>query len=130
MLNTKKYTVEEDFAAVLKGEIELPNAVATDQTGFLNNLAAVGHGWVAKWGWSKFEGHKQWTYFFLTPAGMGGRLDGAGYAVIYHGLAPKVLSFALCRHEKVDAPGANHIRGWHPGSCKHCGLDMTVDSGD
>lgn len=35
-------------------------------------------------------------------------------------------------HEAVStAPaGHDHSRGWHPAKCKHCGKDMSVDSGD
>lgn len=25
---------------------------------------------------------------------------------------------------------AQAMRGWHPAKCKHCGTDMSVDSGD
>ncbi len=38
--------------------------------------------------------------------------------------------FALCKHEKIEGAGANHQRGWHPGHCKLCGVDMSYDSGD
>jgi hypothetical protein len=30
-------------------------------------------------------------------------------------------------HERV---GTSTITGWHPGRCKHCGMDMSYDSGD
>lgn len=36
-------------------------------------------------------------------------------------------------HEFESAPEAalfDPRRGWHPGHCKHCGKDMSVDSGD
>jgi hypothetical protein len=130
MIKQTEFTVEKDFAEILKGNVPLPNAEELDAQKFLNVLAAGGHSLLPKWGYSNVEGRKAWTFFFLTPAGMGGRLDGGGYAVAYGGSGPKVMRFAICKHEKVDAPGANHSRGWHPGSCRHCGLDMTVDSGD
>jgi hypothetical protein len=130
----KAYTIERDYAPILKGEIDLPNTKVEDPMRFLNNMAAVGHGWTPHHGLARINGRKVWTQFFLTPAGMGGRFDGGGYAVSYGSSypdpKPSVVSFAICRHEKQDALGANHSRGWHPGSCKHCGLDMTVDSGD
>lgn len=129
----KRYTIEDDYQPILSGSIPLPNPEPFDGGFgfFMNNLAAVGHSWHPAWGYSLHQGHKAWTYFFLTPAGMGGALDGGGYAVRY-GINnnPQVFRFAICKHEKVDAPGANHSRGWHPGSCSKCGLDMTVDSGD
>ncbi|NLS03580.1 hypothetical protein HGP14_09440 [Rhizobium sp. P32RR-XVIII] len=137
----KTYTLEEDFAPILKGDIDIPNAEDVDPMLFLSNLASGGHSWVPKWGWGRVNGQKNWAQFFLTPAGMGGRFDGGGYAVVWrNGIfdqeakktmhRPLVVRFAICKHEEVDAPGANHSRGWHPGSCRHCGLDMTVDSGD
>lgn len=44
---------------------------------------------------------------------------------------PRVFTFALCLHEKTEeGHRPNHGRGWHPGHCKHCNMDMTVDSGD
>lgn len=140
-ISGRKFTVEGDYAPILKGDVDIPNAEAVDPLLFLNNLAAGGHSFVPQWGWGRIAGKKNWAQFFLTPAGMGGRLDGGGYAVVwgsstYDQVAKKniqtpiVLRFAICKHEKVDALGANHSRGWHPGSCKNCGLDMTVDSGD
>jgi len=142
MADAKTYTLENDYMPIIKGDVDIPNAEAVDPLLFLNNLASGGHSLVPHWGWGRITGQrKQWTQFFLTPAGMGGRFGGGGYAVTYGGSkydqetkkstqTPIVLRFAICKHEKVDAIGANHQRGWHPGSCKHCGLDMTVDSGD
>lgn len=39
---------------------------------------------------------------------------------------------AACpKHEVVGTGDADqNRRGWHPARCKHCGLDMSVDSGD
>jgi hypothetical protein len=79
-----------------------------------------------------------WARLFLTMT-QGGKLDGRGYVVWYK--SPWVSSrgepegsqigtFAICKHENVPGAGANPQRGWHPGSCLKCGLDMTVDSGD
>lgn len=34
-------------------------------------------------------------------------------------------------HEPEDQGSYDdHRRGWHPAKCKHCGMDMSVDSGD
>lgn len=34
-------------------------------------------------------------------------------------------------HESVSTgTWADNRRGWHPAKCKHCGTDMSVDSGD
>lgn len=43
---------------------------------------------------------------------------------------PHGFRVAVCKHEKVPGSGANPQRGWHPGSCRLCGMDLTVDSGD
>jgi hypothetical protein len=126
----KKFTLEEDLEPIISGKVEVPNIEDIDPIRFLNNLASGGHSLVPKWGRALINGRKNWAQFFMTPAGMGGRLDGGGYVVVWGNTAPVVARFAICKHEKVDGPGANHSRGWHPGSCKHCGLDMTVDSGD
>ena len=144
----KRYTLDDDLLPIIEGKVPLPNTQEHDPMLFLSNLAAVGHSMTPKWGWSlrhegRDAGRKQWTQFFLSPVSMGGQgtFDGTGYAVIYGGSrydqetkknisTPIVLRFGICKHEKGDAAGANHNRGWHPGSCKHCGLDMTVDSSD
>jgi hypothetical protein len=144
----RKFSIDRDFAGILSGKVALPNTENVDPLLFLNNLASGGHSMTPKWGWSlrhegRDAGRSQWTQFFLRPVAMGGQgtFDGTGYAVIWGGSrydqaakinhqTPVVLSFAICKHEKVDGFGSNPLRGWHPGACKHCGLDMTVDSGD
>ncbi|ASY64451.1 hypothetical protein SJ05684_c30270 [Sinorhizobium sojae CCBAU 05684] len=129
----KIYTLDEDLAPIIKGQIELQNVEDVDPIGFLNNLAACGHSMRPQWGWTKIDGRLVWTQYFLTHAGMGANLDGGGYAVIYRSYPEKtarVVKFAICKHEIQAGAGADPRRGWHPGSCKHCGLDMTVDSGD
>ena len=79
-------------------------------------------------------------WFFRTT--QGGSRDGEGYVIWSAGRtenprpeAPYATvarggRFALCKHEKIEDPGADHRRGWHPGRCRLCGIDMTVDSGD
>ncbi len=143
----KRYTYEDDLQPIVEGKVPLPNTEEADPLLFLNNLASGGHSMTPKWGWSlrhegRDAGRKQWTQFFFSPVAMGGQgsFDGSGYAVIYGGSrwdqeakksiqAPVVLRFAICKHEKIEGSGANHSRGWHPGHCGKCGLDMSVDSG-
>lgn len=63
----------------------------------------------------------------------GGGWDGTGVVVTTNEGYGKcrVFKFALCLHEKTEeGHQPNHGRGWHPGHCKHCGMDMSVDSGD
>ena len=123
-----------------KGLQPLPNAEEVDPLTFLNNLASGGHMMQPVWGYALLpdSDRQQWTQFFLTSFMMSG-CDGGGYAVTYgaggmikgkYERAPIVRRFALCKHEVVDHPGANHSRGWHPGHCKKCGFNMTYDSGD
>lgn len=84
----------------------------------------------------KLPGEQYSTYCtaFLSSTAMGGSgsWDGSGVLLEMHNSTkPRVFKFALCVHEKTeDGHSPNHGRGWHPGHCKHCGLDMTVDSGD
>jgi hypothetical protein len=126
-----------------KGLLPLPNAEDIDPLAFLNNLASDGHMMQPKWGYAiivdPHGGHQrqQWTQFFL-------RDGGEGYAVTYGGQrweknaegkqvgidTPIVRRFAICKHEKEEGAGANHRRGWHPGKCRLCGMDMSYDSGD
>lgn len=129
----KQYSMD-DLNPILKGEERIPNFEPMDCGRMMNNIAACGHSMHPQWGWANFSGRKEWAQFFLTPTAMGSaprNLDGAGYVIAYGPRdTPTTGTFAICRHEKVAAPGANHSRGWHPGHCKKCGLDMTVDSSD
>lgn len=158
MTNTlarKKYT-RDDFApfigkqgAVNNGLLPLPNVEDVEPLAFLNSLAASGHMMEPVWGYALLptESRQQWTQFFLlADANMGFELSGSGYAVTYGGSQwvpddaakfggrrvekPIVRRFAICKHERELHAGANPDRGWRPGHCKHCGMDMTIDSGD
>lgn len=132
MDKSRGYSLEGDLTPIIKGDLPLPNFKTDEAARVIDNIAALGHGLTPKWGYANIDGDKRWAQYFLTPAGMGGRLDGGGYILIYGGYpnGGRVGTFAICQHEKQDAAGADHQRGWHPGACKKCGLDMTVDSGD
>lgn len=69
---------------------------------------------------------------FLRSTPMGGGWDGSGVLLTMHNTTrPRVFSFALCLHEKTqEGHSPNPGRGWHPGHCRYCGMNMTVDSGD
>ena len=73
---------------------------------------------------------------YFLDAGQGGGLTGEGVVLYSEGWESgmekfKAATFAICKHEKTEEGHMpNHQRGWHPGHCKHCGLDMSVDSGD
>lgn len=73
--------------------------------------------------------------FAVASRTQGGALDGSARVLIYRptwgkDATPRTATFRLCDHEKRVGAGARPERGWHPGSCTNCGLDMTVDSGD
>jgi len=136
----KDYTME-DYAPFVgksgsanQGLKPLPNAEDVDPLKFLDSLASGGHMMTPVWGYALLPdgSRQQWTQFFLTSFMGLNQFDGGGYAVTYggYGKGPIVRRFAICKHQTVDAPGANHGRGWHPGWCRHCGMNMTYDSGD
>lgn len=73
----------------------------------------------------------------LMDRTQGGQLTGSATVLRYlsnwgpkDAVRPRTAKFKLCDHAKVTGAGANPQRGWHPGRCSKCGLDMTVDSGD
>lgn len=129
--------IDEDFAAIVAGEAPLPNFEPLEAGDLLNAIACGAGLEVSKVGWARVPDQpawKTWARYFFTRT-QGGVRDGGGYVVVYStrlsdGGAGYGGRFAICKLRKVDAPGANHSRGWHPGSCELCGLDMTVDSGD
>lgn len=135
----KTYT-RDDYAPFIgksgspnKGLHPLPNATDVDPMQFLQDLAARGHMMEPVWGYALLpsECRQQWTQFFLlADANMGFELGGGGYAVTYGSKAPIIRRFQICNHEIELHASANPERGWRPGHCKHCGMDMTIDSGD
>jgi hypothetical protein len=136
---SKRYTREDYDPFIGKSDSSnrdlkpLPNAEDVEPLLFLNDLAARGHMMTPVWGYALLptESRQQWTQFFLLhDANMSSDVGGGGYAVTYGSKAPIVRRFAICKHEKEDGAGANHMRGWHPGKCRLCGMDMTIDSGD
>lgn len=130
---SKTYS-EADYASIIAGDVMIPNFEPVTLEYFCNALASGGHSMIPKWGQAKVEGsaYKPWAHYFLTNySNMGGDPDGSGYVCIYGSNGtPKVGRFAICKHEKKLSAGANPSRGWNPGSCVKCGLDMTIDSGD
>lgn len=86
----------------------------------------------------KFPKHYGEIAFAVASRTQGGELDGSAKVLIYRPTwgkdeTPRTASFRLCLHNKlarVVGAGARPERGWHPGRCSYCGLDMSVDSGD
>jgi hypothetical protein len=143
------YSLKEDLTPIMTGLKPVPNfkPYEGDALNFLNNLTLGGQWTPSDAGYAEVNyggmQHKGWAKFFLHTT-QGGAFDGTGDVIIYasprwsrnaegkqeqHGGAI-IGSFAICRHKKIDGAGANHQRGWHPGHCEKCGLDLTVDSGD
>lgn len=128
-----KYTVES-YDQIIKGEVDLPNFEPMTAEQFCDAIAAGGHSFIPKWGSCLLKGRRGiWAQYFLSNySNMGDGVDGSGYVCSYGGQSKNAIigRFAICKHEKKLAPGANQLRGWHPGACVKCGLDMTIDSGD
>ena len=135
------YSFEDDFGPMFKGEMVPPNLEEIDlDAGMSSTLGFT------------IEAVRPVCYF-LPPAGGGatsrryqaryylsceqsGRYNGYGYVVwdIEGSFSKRpdirMATFAFCVHEKRVASTADRQRGWRPGYCFKCGLDMTVDSGD
>jgi hypothetical protein len=124
------YTLERDLMPIVKGDVPLPNPERIDG----DVGAVILHYNGMNCGTALLNGHKHWNARFFFDYGQGGQLYGSGVAAwsewkdgAYRATG---FRFAICNHVKKAAPGANPSRGWHPGKCEKCGLDMTVDSGD
>jgi hypothetical protein len=125
------YEMDRDMQPIIDGKVPLPNAEPIDS----DVGAAVLHYRVMRAGHALMpNGRTEWNARFFLDCGQGGQLEGSGIVAwsawkdgAYRATG---LRFAICKHEKKDDPGADHQRGWHPGRCVKCGLDMTVDSGD
>ena len=129
-----------DFASylnfLLQGHVELPNFQTIDTDRGLNTIAAgagleaTGVVHVRLPGMTRTT----WARAFLGKT-QGQAYDGTGYVIIYKGIGiPADLMpigrFEICQHSFVARRGGNPSRGWNPGYCAHCALDMTVDSSD
>lgn len=122
------YSHKDDLEPIIQGKVALPNykevpleravADATRYAGSQPGNAKV-----------PSSNSIHWAQFFLDR-GQGGGLHGSGLVLFWDAGKGRAGTFAICEHKKVDDSGADHRRGWHPGHCEKCGLDMTVDSGD
>ncbi len=113
----------------------LPHFERMAHADVLNAIAAAYHGKNCREGYGRLPGetgHVPWSMFFLRTT-QGGQLDGTGYLVRYGNgpEGPLTGRFAICRHEFAPTGTREQsMRGWKPGYCRHCGLDMSIDSGD
>lgn len=124
------YSLANDLQPIIDGKVQVPNPqpIAGDVG------AAMLHYREMNCGDALFPEGKKWGARFFLDYGPGGQLHGTGLIAwstwkdgAYRAAG---VRFAICKHEKVVGAGANPSRGWHPGKCSKCGLDMTVDSGD
>lgn len=129
------YTLERDLLPIMRGDVVLPNPepINGDLASVVLHYNAMQSGrCVLLPGGTG----KKWNVSYFLDHGQGGQLYGSGVVAWtcwdHENRRPGAagLRFAICKHTKVDSAGADHMRGWHPGKCSKCGLDMTIDSGD
>lgn len=125
------YSLEDDLMPIVQGKVALPNAepITGDVGAAILHYNGMNSGTALL-----ADGKRQWNARFFLDYGQGGQLYGSGivaWTAWQDGAYRAVgMKFAICKHVKKAAPGANPSRGWHPGRCEKCGLDMTIDSGD
>lgn len=126
---------DADLAAIMDGKAPVPNFEEITDLGKALALwsSAGGSSAPPDQKLAKLPGsarmYGDWARYLLHRT-QGGDYDGTGYVMTYNGGKGRMGRFAICKHEKVAGPGANPSRGWHPGYCSICGMDLTVDSGD
>src|SRR5262245_6215430 len=128
----RTYDLEKDLRPIIEGKVPVPNLEEMSAEKGLERLAFGGEGGIR--GRIRFDAKGDYARatWFLGYEGMGS-LGGNGIVVWSatehepYRTYGKIGTFAICVHKKVEGPGANHSRGWHPGWCEKCGLDMSVD---
>lgn len=126
----KVYSLTDDLMPIISGTFPLPNAEPVEG----DVGAAILHYRDMHCGHALLRDRKEWNARFFLDHGQAGQLYGSGIVAwtawkdgAYRATG---LKFAICKHEKKLDASANTMRGWHPGACTKCGLDMTIDSGD
>lgn len=129
-MTTKRYTLEDDLRPIMQGKVPLPNPDPIER----EIGGAILHYREMLCGEAVLPGDKQWNVRYFLDYGQGGQLYGSGIVAwttwkdgAYRATG---MRFAICKHAMALDAGADPSRGWRPGHCKKCGLDMTVDSGD
>lgn len=126
------YSLDNDIKPIMSGAVPVPNPepIEGDVGAEILHYSEMHCGTRAVFP----DGSTQWHARFFLDRGQGGQLYGSGIVAwtswkngAYRATGMK---FAICQHKKVAGTSANPSRGWHPGHCEKCGLDMTVDSGD
>lgn len=136
----RKITLD-DFKPMFEGRMDLPNFERIPLHEAARH-AAYFYGKMVEGQYVKLPGgsvyDRSWSHgLYMLDCGQGGGLTGKGWVITQQGLRYDEESvvggrFALCVHEFESTlpAGFDPRRGWAPGYCKKCGLDMSVDSGD
>ncbi len=124
------YSLDTDLGPILRGDVWAPNWQDRPLAEAVAIAVAWGNVQSAR---IRLRGatHTRRAIVCLAK-GQGGQLTGEGMVLLeanYPDYARAGL-FAICLHSKVDRLDANHSRGWHPGQCGICGVDLSIDSGD
>jgi hypothetical protein len=127
------FSLKDDIAPITSGKQTIPNFKEVEASAGLASLALGGDNNTIA-GWIRFNPlTKCFARYFLNTT-QAGLFDGTGTVIFYDcnggRSVGRIGTFAICQHEHVEGPGANHSRGWHPAFCAKCGLDLSVDSGD
>lgn len=127
----------ELIAYYLRGSDVPPNLIIGSPETLDDDLDGLAHNW-GEYGGGRVKvpgdtGYGQIAMVAL-PKTQGGALTGEAKVLFYSPKwgkqGPRTAKFKLCDHAHVAGASANPSRGWHPGRCSKCGLDMTVDSSD
>lgn len=141
-----RYDLKEHLEPRMSGAVPWGHIEPMDVLRAINHIS-LGGSWMTYGGWflrPDRKLNKDWArYFPLTN--QGGGYTGEALVFVYGGggywkkevpgewvgTKPEVFRVAICKHEKEGSGTQDQERrGYHPGRCKHCGLDMSVDSGD
>lgn len=132
-LNKRRGYAAEDFAPFIGAKGPIPNFKYESTDHVIRIIASCG-GYAAPSGPvllmipESRSGHYGRVFLHQTQ---GGAYDGTGLMIWCDGPdATFAARFAICEHKFVPGPGGNPRRGYNPGACGKCGLDMTVNSGD
>lgn len=144
---SKHYSMD-DMTPRIEGRVRWEHAEPMDLLNAVNHIT-MGGVWITYGGWflkpdQAPNGNKSWARYFLAHS-QGGAVTGEAVVFVYggggyytrdkpdewFGKKPTAWRVAICKHEKEGSGTTEQERrGWHPGACKLCGMDMTVDSGD
>jgi hypothetical protein len=141
-----RYDLNEHMLPRISGKVRWEHWELLDLTTAVNSIT-LGGSQMTYAGWfndreSNPHGLGQWARYFLTT-NQGNGLTGEALVFVYgsggryygkpewQGQEPRAYKVAICQHQHAGGgTREQERRGYHPGHCALCGLDMTVDSGD